>query len=97
MHKVRKELEASSGDLSLVEKLRKYSHHLHNIRTSQFVQRMPNIIDATPGTSLTCVRMLQLSQGAQSFVYEDILYKTYMRNGHFMRFHAEEQILLRAK
>lgn len=96
VHKVRKELEASSVDVSPVEKLKKHSHHLHNIRTSLFVQRMHNIIGATPGTSLTFVRYLQLSQGAQSVVHEDILYKTYvMKNGHFMRFHAQEQILLR--
>ena len=100
VHKVRKELEASSGDMSPVAKRKKASQRSDSIRTPQFVQRVQNIIDANPGTSMRAIsRDLQVSEGTiRNVVHEDIRYKSYvMRKGQFMSAHTQEQRLLRAK
>ena len=48
VHKVRRELEASDGNVESVVKRRKHKLRSDTVRTSQFVQQVQDIIDDDP-------------------------------------------------
>lgn len=100
VHKVRKELEASAGQVSPVAKRKKHSQRSDRVRTPQFVQQVQDMIDAHPETSIRGIaRDLQVSEGTiRTVVHEDIRYQSYVRRkGQFMSAKTQEQRLLRAK
>ena len=87
VHKVRRELEASDGDVESVGSGRKHKPPSDTVRTPQFVQQVQDIIEEDPSKSLKAKsRDLQVSECTiRSIVHEDIRYKSYvMCRGQFM-------------
>lgn len=100
VNKVRKELEASGGDVLSVAKRKKHSQRSDIIRTQQFVQQVQEIIDTNPEMSIRAIaRNLNVCEGViRTVVHDDIRYKSYvMRRGQFMSEQTKEQRLIRGK
>lgn len=55
MHKVLTDLEALGGDVSPVAKSEKHLECSNRLMTPRFAQRVRNIIDVNPGTSMTAI------------------------------------------
>ena len=93
VHKVRRELETSHGNVESVARRRKHKPLSDTVRTPQFVQQVQGIIDEDPSKSIRVIsRNLQVSECTiHPIVHEDIWYNSYMmRRGQFM----SAQILL---
>ena len=94
VHKVRRELKASDGNVESVAERRKRKSRSNTVRTLQFVQQVRNIIDEDPSKSVRAIsRDLQVSDYAfRRTVYEDIQHKSFvMRRGQFMYAQTREQ------
>ncbi|XP_014784953.1 tRNA (guanine-N(7)-)-methyltransferase isoform X1 [Octopus bimaculoides] len=74
VHKVRTELEASGGNVSIVSKRKKHSKRSDAIRTPQFIQRVQHIVSDNPEKSLRAVaKELEVSEWTvRTVVHEDI-------------------------
>ena len=100
VHKIRRELEASDGNVENVAKHRKHKPRSDAVRTPQFVQQVQDIIDEDPLISIRAFsRDLQVSEFLiRRSVHEDIRYKScVMRRGQFMSAQTREQRFIRAK
>ena len=87
VHKVRRELEASDGNVGNVAKRKKHEARSDRVRTSHFVQQVQGIIHENPSKSIRAIsRDLQVSECTiHRIVHEDIRYKSYViRKGQFM-------------
>ncbi|XP_011068611.1 PREDICTED: uncharacterized protein LOC105154645 isoform X1 [Acromyrmex echinatior] len=100
VHKVRRELEVSNGNVQSVAKRKTHKARSDTVRTSQFVQQVQGIIDEDPSKSIRAIsRDLQVSECTiRRIVHEDIRYKSYvMRKGQFMSARTREQRFIRAQ
>ena len=77
VHKVRRELEASDGNVESVAKRRKHKPRSDTVRTPQFVQQVQDIIDEDLSKSIRAIsRDLQVSECTiRRIVHKDIRYK----------------------
>ena len=77
VHKVRRELEASDGNVESVAKRRKHEPRSDTVRTLQFVQKIREIIDEDPSKSMRAIsRYLQVSECTiRRIIHEDIWYR----------------------
>ena len=74
-HKVRRELEASDGNVESVARRRKHKPRSDTVRTPQFVQQVQDII----GEDTSIWRNLQVSECTiRRIVHEDTRYKSYV-------------------
>ena len=100
VHKVRKELEASDGNVSPVAKRKKHCQRSDTTRTPEFIRHVQNIIDEDPRKTIRSIaKDLQVSEGTiRNVVHKDIRYKSYvMRRGQFMSERTQESRLIRSK
>ncbi|XP_014473452.1 PREDICTED: uncharacterized protein LOC106743775 [Dinoponera quadriceps] len=97
--KVRRELEASDGNVESIAKSKKHEARSDKVRTSQFVQKVQGIIDEGPSKSIRAIsKDLHVSVCTiRRIINEDIRYKSYaMRRGQFMSAQTREQRFIRA-
>ena len=87
LHKVRRGLEESDGDVESVGKHRKHKPSADTARTLQFVQQVQDIIDEDHSKSIRAIsRELQVSEcRIRHIINEDVRSKFYvMRRGQFI-------------
>jgi len=82
-----------------VAKHKKHETRSDKVRTSQFVQKVQDIIDEDPSKSIrTISKDLQVSECTIRIIHEDIRYKSYaMRKGQFMSAQTREQRFIRVQ
>ena len=100
VHKVRRELEASAGDVETVAKRKRHEERSDTTRNTQFVQQVQEIVDENPSKSMRAIaRDFNVSEGLiRRVVHEDLRYKSYvMRRGQFMSAQTRNQRLIRGK
>ena len=96
--KVRRDLEASDGNVESVAKCRKHKPRSDTVRALQFVQKVQYIIDEDHSKSIRAIlRDLQASECTiRRIVHEDIRYKSFvMRRGQFTSVHDNERLDVR--
>ncbi|XP_025161066.1 uncharacterized protein LOC112589993 [Harpegnathos saltator] len=100
VHKVRRELEASAGDVETVAKRKKHEERSDTTRNTQFVQQVQEIVDESSSKSMRAIaRDLNVSESLiRRVVHEDLRYRSYvMRRGQFMSAQTRKQRLIRGK
>ena len=91
---VRRELEASDGNVESVVKRRKHKPRSGTVRTPHFVQRVQDIIDEGPSKPIRAIsRDVQVfERTTRRIVHEDIRYKSYvMLRGQLISAETREQ------
>jgi len=98
VNKVRRELEASDGNMESVAKRKKHETRSDKVRTSRFVQKVQGIIDEDPSKSIRAIsKDLQVSECTiRRIIHEDIRYKCYTMR-QFMSAQTREQRFIRAQ
>ncbi|XP_014484223.1 PREDICTED: uncharacterized protein LOC106749367 [Dinoponera quadriceps] len=100
VNKVRRELEASDGNVASVAKCKKHEARSDKFRTSQFVQKVQGIIDEDPSKSIRGIsKHLQVSECTiRRIIHEDLQYNSYaMHRGQFMSAQTREQRFIGAQ
>jgi len=94
VHKVRRELGASAGDVETVAKRKRHEERSDTTRNTQFVQQVQEVVDESPSKSMRAIaRDLNVSEGLiRRVVHENLRYKSYvMRRGQFMSAQTESE------
>lgn len=98
--KVRRELDAASGDVATVSHRKRHCRRSDITRTPEFISSVQAAIDEDPGKSIRALgRELQVDEATiRRVVHEDLRYKSYvMRRGQFMSEKTRENRVTRAK
>jgi len=98
VHKVRRELEATDGNVKSVAKHKKHEARSDRVKTSHFVQQIQGIIDEDPSKSIRARESFKFLS-AQSVALSTKTSGTSptMRKGQFMSARTREQRFIRAQ